>query len=161
MSLKPVIIKELWQYRSNKNLIVLSTNALFIIAIGLLLILSGPQYLTPYSKQVAMRQISENPSIFGLSIEDVAKMGDQAIVFASLVSQLPLVIIVTSTLSSYMSIVTSLFYERLYKTMEVLLSSPCPSLKSSLESCFPVCSLVCSRGVLISWRFSPFCSTCI
>ena len=68
----------------NKNLIVLSTNALVILVIGLLLIMTGPQYLTPYSKQVAIKQISENPLVFRLSKEDVTRMGESAITFASL-----------------------------------------------------------------------------
>lgn len=50
MRIKPIVVKEFWQYFSNKNLIVLSTNALVILVIGPLLIMSGPQYLTPYSK---------------------------------------------------------------------------------------------------------------
>ncbi|WP_297488233.1 ABC transporter permease [Thermococcus sp.] len=124
MRIKPIVVKEFWQYFSNKNLIVLSTNALVILVIGLLLIMTGPQYLTPYSKQVAINQISENPSVFGLSKEDVARMGESAITFASLVSQLPVIIILASALSSYVSMVASLFHEKSNKTMEILFSSP-------------------------------------
>lgn len=124
MRIKPILMKEFWQYFANKHLLGLLANAVIILVIGLLLIMSGPRYLTPYSKQLAIEQISENPLVFGLSENEIAKMGEDAITFAALISQLSVVVILVSTLSSYSSIVSSFFNEKLNKTMEILFSSP-------------------------------------
>ena len=101
MRIKPILMKEFWQYFANKHLLGLLANAVIILVIGLLLIMSGPRYLTPYSKQLAIEQISENPLVFGLSENEIAKMGEDAITFAALISQLSVVVILVSTLSSY------------------------------------------------------------
>ncbi|KUJ98649.1 MAG: Uncharacterized protein XD43_1687 [Thermococcales archaeon 44_46] len=124
MGIKPVLMKEVWQYFANKQLAGLLANAVIILVIGMLLIVSGPRYLTSYSKQLAMEQISESPLVFGLSENEVAKMGEDAITFAALISQLSVVVILVSALSSYASIVSSFFNEKLNKTMEILFSSP-------------------------------------
>ncbi|RLI72650.1 hypothetical protein DRO91_04330 [Candidatus Heimdallarchaeota archaeon] len=123
-NIKSIVLKEYWTYVGSRKIIsILFIMALYAVVIGINYII-GPEALTSYSRELAMKQISSSASAFGINPSDVEKMGDNAILLAAMVIQLPLTIAVFSYFATYNSILTSFLRERMLGTMEVLFSCP-------------------------------------
>ncbi|ASI98329.1 ABC transporter permease subunit [Thermococcus celer] len=124
-NVKSIVLKEYWTYVGNRKIIfsTLTVIVLYAIIIGINYI-TGPKALTSYSRAIAIKQISSSPTVFGIGPLDVKKMGDNAILLAAMVVQLPPTIAVFSYFTTYTSILASFFVERTLGTMEVLFSTP-------------------------------------
>ncbi len=90
-NVKSIVLKEYWTYVGNRKIIfsTLTVIVLYAIIIGINYI-TGPKALTSYSRAIAIKQISSSPpTVFGIGPLDVKKMGDNAILLAAMVVQLP------------------------------------------------------------------------
>jgi len=145
--LKTIIRKEFWHYRSNYRLsggltIILS----IVILMEILAIKTGAESITPQSRALALKQISEDPDVFGLSPRDVNTMDIHVITFATLVAQSSLIISILTFLMTYTSVIYSFAMEKIDRTMEILFASPLSDREIILGK-----SIACSLYGILVW----------
>jgi ABC-2 type transport system permease protein len=122
--LNTLIRKELWLFLLNKkNLALVSIIPIFILLTMVIPLLMGPRVYTSATYALALKQIKESSFAFGLTQEDVDKLGENAITFAA-TFQLPPVVAVFVALAASQTITASFMTEKSSGTMEILLASP-------------------------------------
>jgi ABC-2 type transport system permease protein len=123
--LNTLIKKELWLFISNKkNLALVSIIPAFVLFFTVVVpMLTGPRTYTPETYALALKYIKESSYEFGLTQNDVDKLGENAITFVT-IFQLPPVLGIFAALAVFQTITASFMAEKSSGTMEIMLASP-------------------------------------
>jgi ABC-2 type transport system permease protein len=123
--LNTLIKKELWLLISNKkNIAIVFILPIFVCFFAVVIpMLTGPHIYTPQTYALALKYIKESSYEFGLTQEDVDKLGENAITFVT-IFQLPPTLGMFVAIVVSQAITASFMAEKSSGTMEILLASP-------------------------------------
>ena len=122
--LNTLIKKELWLFISNrKNLAAVFVILLSAIPIIVTPILTSPHRYTPETYALALKYIKESSYEFGLTQDDVDKLGENAITFV-VIFQNPPALGIFVAIAVLLTITESFMAEKSSGTMEIMLASP-------------------------------------
>ena len=119
-----LIRKEIWLFLSDKkSLAVTLIIPVTIIPAIVIPIFAGPRIYTSLTYSLALKQIKENYAIFGLTSDDVDRLGENAITFAAMFQLSPTIAIFTAIVAAQI-VGRGFMIEKYNGTMEILLASP-------------------------------------